>query len=191
MCEMVSQTLVGLLGAWALFINRITLCSSSQMTGLQRSRQSPENKRLCFVLSWERRRRSHESFMCNTVKKLNFQFAPKQSETVSPFTNNFCWVKLCLNVSLLVLAWMCRCVFDEAESTRDSYHLLVHLEMPVCVYCMRMCSVLQPSPHCCVSHTPSGWPLWLRLVMSVCYRSPHSTWSTHQENCLIRVQSGW
>lgn len=52
-----------------------------------------------------------------------------------------------------------------------------------CIYrcvCVCVCSVLVTrymsaavtSSLC--SHTPSGWPLWLRLVMSVCYRSPHS-----------------
>lgn len=34
------------------------------------------------------------------------------------------------------------------------------------------------------SSTPSGWPLWRHSVMSVCYRSPHSTWSDTRKKLL-------
>lgn len=37
------------------------------------------------------------------------------------------------------------------------------------------------------SSSPSSWP----LLMSVCYRSLHSTCNKHQENCLVCVQTGW
>lgn len=43
------------------------------------------------------------------------------------------------------------------------------------------------SAHRCVPSRPSGWPLRRRLVMSVCYRSPHSTWSSHWDDFLIPV----
>lgn len=89
MCEMVSHTFVQLLEAYALFINRITLLSSSQMTGLQRSRQSSGNKRLCFVLFLEQCKVVIKVLFV-TQFKTDFSDCPKKSETAFSLNDPLC-----------------------------------------------------------------------------------------------------